>query len=237
MRVGLFLSQSNSTISSLVKVDSLRKMFVSLSVCEVVNSFLSDDDQQTILKEIARNRLDAIVLVGDSPTCCPTPAVSTSWIESLVSSGINQNRIAFVNMNIPAVAEHLQNSETVLQNTKRNIESALANLEASRHSCPETTTTFPCLENTDVMSPASGSSLFTQSDLLNVEKSLSYILSANPNLKFRPKQNKQRFNKESVDMLSSLITDSLNNSNNKRYIGATHFLFNRKGDSCQFDYL
>ena len=93
MKIGIFLSRDNGTISNTIDIDGLAEIYSELEFTKVYDSFFDYDDQKDLLKAVDHNELDNIILAGNSPKYYERVLNGTHVIEALKSRGINDNRI------------------------------------------------------------------------------------------------------------------------------------------------
>jgi heterodisulfide reductase subunit A-like polyferredoxin/coenzyme F420-reducing hydrogenase delta subunit len=126
MKIGLFLSRDNGTISQSVKLDALAREFSHLPAVRVVESFFTHADQVSIQKDIAEKGLDAVVLAGDSPEYFRKALGGAQFLDILEKCGINRNQIAFANVREHAAIAYAGDSAHATSKARLLIKVALA---------------------------------------------------------------------------------------------------------------
>ena len=131
MRIGLFLSRDDGTVSETVDVEALAKAYSSLPAAKVYDSFFRHADQQAMLKTVSENKLDAVVLAGNSPMYFQKVLGGNFILDALKGQGINENKIAFANIKEQVALPHQGDKENATFKARLLIDVALAKVEAS----------------------------------------------------------------------------------------------------------
>lgn len=131
MRTGLFLSRDDGRISDAVDVDALAQAYSHLSAARVYDNFFRLADQQDMLRTVVENRLDAVVLAGNSPKYFGDVLGGGLILKALNGHGINENKIAFANIREQVALAHPGEREGATKKARLLIDVALAKVEAS----------------------------------------------------------------------------------------------------------
>lgn len=132
MKVGLFLSRDDGTISEAVDVDALARKYSHLTVCKVYDNFFRYADQQDLLKTVDENGLEAVVFAGNSPKYFDRVLDGSLILGTLKTCGVNENKIAFANIKEQVALPHKDEKEKATKKAGLLIDAALARVELSR---------------------------------------------------------------------------------------------------------
>jgi heterodisulfide reductase subunit A-like polyferredoxin/coenzyme F420-reducing hydrogenase delta subunit len=109
----------------------LAKTYSSLTVTKVYGSFFRDADQRDLLRTVRENKLDAVVLAGNSPRCFQRVLGGHLVLDALKDQGINENKLAFANIKEQVALPHRGHRERATAKARTLIEVALAKVETS----------------------------------------------------------------------------------------------------------
>lgn len=98
MRVGLFLSRCGGILEETLDLPALARRFSGEGKTLVVESFQNSADIATMLKVVKEERLEGVVLAGNSPEEFKTTRHGELLADLFQDAGINPNRIAYVNL-------------------------------------------------------------------------------------------------------------------------------------------
>ncbi len=129
MKIGLFLSRDNGSISETLDLDALAKHYARLSHVEVVDHFFSADNFKHIKKQVDNKHLDAVILAGNSIKYYSYTVSGESIFEMLIQKGINENKIVIANIREQVAWPHKQNKKEALNKAKLVIDTAIAKVE------------------------------------------------------------------------------------------------------------
>jgi F420-non-reducing hydrogenase iron-sulfur subunit len=129
MRKGLFLSRNFGRISESVDIDGLAAAYPDLAVTRVYDHLFGQTQQHDIIQHVEKEQLDGIVFAGPSPSQFDTDLEGESLIKALKRSGVNQNRIAFANLDAQIAMVHSDQRKDATSKARLLIDTALAKVE------------------------------------------------------------------------------------------------------------
>lgn len=129
MNTGLFLSRDDGAVSETVDVDALSEEYGHLCTVRVCDSFFRQRDQDAILQSVDDERLDAVVLAGNSPLYFERVLGGGFILQALKERGINPNRIAMANIKEQVALPHRGRNKEATSKARLLIEAALARVE------------------------------------------------------------------------------------------------------------
>jgi len=106
MRKGLFLSRNHGRISATVDLEGLARNYSDLAFVRVYDHLFGHTEQQDILNQVDRHKLDGVVLAGHSAVHFEHGMQGQSLVEALKSHGINRNKIALANLDEQVAMVH-----------------------------------------------------------------------------------------------------------------------------------
>lgn len=98
MKTGLFLSSCGGMLEQTIDLKSLTNEFASQVRTMVVGDFLNSKDISAIIRVVQEEKLDAVVLAGNSPEEYTDSRQGQLLMDMLEEAGINPNKIAYVNL-------------------------------------------------------------------------------------------------------------------------------------------
>ena len=132
MRIGLFLSRGNGTISQTVNVDLVAERYHStLALVKVCDDIRGAADLTSILRDVAEKELDAVVLAGESPLYFERTRGGNLLIERMEAIGVNLNKIAFVNLKEQVALPHCGRPVEATEKAMLLVDVALAKVALS----------------------------------------------------------------------------------------------------------
>ncbi len=132
MNIGLFLSRDNGSISETLDLDALAKHYARLSHVEIVDHFFNPDNFKHIKKQADSKHLDAVIIAGNSTKYYSYTVAGESLFEMLLQKGINENKIAVVNLREQVAWPHQNNKKEALSKARLVIDAGIAKVEC-RH--------------------------------------------------------------------------------------------------------
>lgn len=132
MRVGLFLSRDDGTISEVVDVEALARDCGAFSVTRVYDNYFGRAALEDMIRTVGENDLDGLVVAGNSPTYYDEALGGSLLVHTLNECGINENRIAFVNIREQVAFPHRAQPKEATRKARLLIDAALAKVELSQ---------------------------------------------------------------------------------------------------------
>jgi len=129
MKIGLFLSRDNGSISETLDLDALAKQYAHLAHVEIVDHFFNPDSYKRILKQVDSKHLEAVIIAGNSVKYYTITVSGESIFEMLIQKGINENKIAVANIREHVAWPHKNNKKDALKKAKLIIDTAVAKVE------------------------------------------------------------------------------------------------------------
>jgi len=98
LKAGLFFSSCGGMLEQTIDLKSLADEFASQVKTMVVGDFLDSKDISDIIRVVREEKLDAVVLAGNSPEEYTDSRQGRLLVDMLEDVGINPNKIAYVNL-------------------------------------------------------------------------------------------------------------------------------------------
>ncbi|OFW31789.1 MAG: hypothetical protein A2074_08440 [Candidatus Aquicultor primus] len=140
MNIGLYLSESNGEVSQVIDLNKLAGEYGDLPAVKVFDNIFKSRSINQIKVDIASNKLDGVVIAGESPHYYKTNREADFIIKEIEASGVNLNRIGFANIREQAAFPHKNDSGAAYAKAKLLIDVAM---EKVRHSQQLETIEFP----------------------------------------------------------------------------------------------
>lgn len=115
----------------MIDLDRLAEYHSDLAVVKVYDEFFEKKELRDMLILVMDNNLDAVVLAGHSVYEIETSSVGKTLINALISLGVNQNRIVFVNIYEHVSLIHADQPDKATQKAHLLINAALAKADCS----------------------------------------------------------------------------------------------------------
>lgn len=96
MRIGLFFSRANGVIDEAVDLGALVSKYSGQFFVSMCNDFFDPGDLRDLLAGISLNRLEGVLLVGESPLSYYSRRSGDVILSEIEALGINPNKIGFV---------------------------------------------------------------------------------------------------------------------------------------------
>ncbi len=112
MKIGLFLSRCDGQLEQSLNLTALAQLFVGEGMTQVVDGFQNSKDIVSILKTVRDEKLEGIILAGNSPEEFKTSRQGELLADLLQDAGVNPNRIAYVNLKDQVARVHGPNTAT-----------------------------------------------------------------------------------------------------------------------------
>lgn len=106
MKIGLFFSEADGTISSVLNLNELRKSYESEGEAFIVKDFFRATELRQIIATIAARNFEAVILAGDSPVNYQVNKNADFLVNEIEKTGINPNRIGIVNLKEQLAVAH-----------------------------------------------------------------------------------------------------------------------------------
>lgn len=132
MGIGLFISEGEGEISSVVDVKALERHYKKSITALVFKNILSSTSLKAIEKEVKENALDAVVLAGESPLFYRKTRNGSVLLQVLYASGINPNRVAIANLKEQVAMPHRKSPKEATKKAKLLIDVALEKVRLSK---------------------------------------------------------------------------------------------------------
>ncbi len=129
MKIGLFMSNEQGTITETVDLESLAEVYPQIDVVAVYDNFSAAANRKALLSQITQNRLAGIVLAGPSPKYYERNLSGRLFIESIEAAGINTNKIAYANLREQVAFPHRGDQENATIKAKLLIDVAIEKIE------------------------------------------------------------------------------------------------------------
>lgn len=127
----MFFSRSDGVTDRVVNIDNLAKYFSKDYYTFIVDDFFKTSGLTDMLKEIAKNSLDGVVLAGDSPMNYQTKKSAEYVINQIEARGINTNKIGFANIKEQAALAHPSHPQKATEKAKTLVEVAIEKVKQS----------------------------------------------------------------------------------------------------------
>lgn len=129
MKIGLFFSEADGTVSKVLDLNELRKEYESNYETFIVKDFFSAPELRQILSTISASNFDAVILAGDSPVNYQVNKNADFLVNEIEKRGVNPNRIGIVNLKEQLVMAHPENRSGAFEKAKLLIDVAIAKVE------------------------------------------------------------------------------------------------------------
>jgi heterodisulfide reductase subunit A-like polyferredoxin/coenzyme F420-reducing hydrogenase delta subunit len=106
MNIGLFISESEKTISSTINLQSLASNYKDLASVKLFNNICSSTSIMEVQEEIKAKKLKGVVLAGESPFYYKRIRNGDLLIKAIHEAGINSNMVSFVNLKEQVAIPH-----------------------------------------------------------------------------------------------------------------------------------
>lgn len=118
MNIGLFFTRAGGVIDRAVDLEKLSGDYAPHFFVLVSDDFFSTLDMQKILEQIRLNRLEAVILIGESPLNYRNRRSADLIINEIEALGINPNKIGFVNLKEQLAMVHQGQKDKATQKAK-----------------------------------------------------------------------------------------------------------------------
>ncbi len=106
MNIGLFISESEKTISNTIDLQSLTSNYKDLASVKIFNNLCSSTSIKEVQKEIKAKNLKGVVVAGESPFYYRRIRNGELLIKAIHTAGINSNMVSFVNLKEQVAMPH-----------------------------------------------------------------------------------------------------------------------------------
>jgi len=106
MNIGLFLSEGDGEISRVVDVKFIAGEYANGISTRILDNFHSAASHRAIIREVEDNKLEGIVLAGESPLFYRKTRNGELLLTLLYAAGINPNRVAITNIREQVALPH-----------------------------------------------------------------------------------------------------------------------------------
>ncbi|MFZ5641466.1 MAG: hypothetical protein ACOY4Q_12375 [Bacillota bacterium] len=134
MKIGLFFSEADGTISKVLNLQELQKSYQGEYEALIVKDFFRARELGQILKTIAAHNFDAVVLAGDSPVNFQVNKNADFLVNEIEKLGINSNRIGIVNLKEQLAMAHPEDLAGAMKKARLLIDVAIT--KVTPHTSP-----------------------------------------------------------------------------------------------------
>lgn len=106
MNIGLFISESEKTISKTIDLLSLASNYKDLASVKIFNNLCSSTSIKAVQEEIKAKEIKGVVLAGESPLYYRKIRNGDLLIKTIHEAGINSNMVSFVNLKEQVAMPH-----------------------------------------------------------------------------------------------------------------------------------
>jgi len=132
MNIGLFLSEGDGEISKVVDVKYIAGEYSDGVSARVLDNFHSVTSHRAIIREVEDNKLQGIVLAGESPLFYKKTRNGERLLSLLFAAGINPNRIAITNIREQVALPHRSTPDEATLKAKVLVDVSLDKVRLSK---------------------------------------------------------------------------------------------------------
>lgn len=132
MNIGLFLSEGDGEISKVVDVKSLADSYRESMPVSVLDNLQSAGSHLSILRDVKDKKLDAVVLVGESPLFYKKTRNGERLLSMLFAAGVNPNHIAIANIREQVALPHRSAPEEATKKAKVLVDVSIEKVRLSK---------------------------------------------------------------------------------------------------------
>jgi len=132
MNLGIFFSKCDGIVGTSLDLESLAKAYEDFSSVKIFDNFYNTDDFDSLLSEVEKKSLDALILAGDSPLTYRHRRNGGHIFKRLSEKGVNRNRIELVNLKNMVAMPHQATQEELQLKAKLLTDMAIERVICSR---------------------------------------------------------------------------------------------------------
>lgn len=132
MNIGLFISECEGEISRVIDLQALASHYTQDIPVKIYNNLNSSSSLKAICSEVADNKLDSLVLAGESPLFYRKTRNGDLLLQMLYQAGINPNRIAIANLKEQVALPHRSMPAEATKKAKFIVDVAIEKVKLSR---------------------------------------------------------------------------------------------------------
>lgn len=141
MKIGVFISRDRGMADEAIDIQTLAGAYGDAATVRTFDDFFDAADRQSLLDEIAKHKLEAVVLAGNSAKRYESYLSGGRFLQELEDAGININRIGFANIREQVAFCHKSDMEAATKKAKALVDVAIE--QVSRCDLIETTGITP----------------------------------------------------------------------------------------------
>jgi len=118
MNIGLFISESEKTISKVIDLQSLASNYKDLASVKIFNNLCSSTSIRAVQDEIMAKGIKGVVIAGESPLYYKRVRNGDLLVRAIHEAGINSNMVSFVNLKEQVAMPHRSEPEEATKKAK-----------------------------------------------------------------------------------------------------------------------
>lgn len=132
MRLGIFLSRCRGAVGKSIDLESLSREYEGHGFVKSFEDFYDKEDFETLLSEVKRSEIDALVLAGESQLTYARSRKGEYLFKCLEESGVNPSRMEVVNLKNMVATPHQASHADLQTKAKLLIDIGIEKVKQSR---------------------------------------------------------------------------------------------------------